>query len=121
MKAYKTQNFSKWAKKSQVTDEALTNTLTEIEKGRIDADLGSGLIKQRVATKGRGKSGSVRTLIAIKVHNRAFFVYGFEKSDRGNIGARELHGYRMAAKDLLNMTAQEISQLVKAGKLKELP
>lgn len=120
MRAYKTRNFSRWAKKSQVTDAALANALAQIENGLIDADLGGGLVKQRVASKGRGKSGSSRTLIAIQIHNRAFFVYGFEKSDRANISTSVLNGYRMAAKDLLAMTEHEINQLVEAGKLKEL-
>jgi hypothetical protein len=33
----------------------------------VDADLGGGLIKQRVARKGKGKSGGYRMLVAYRV------------------------------------------------------
>jgi hypothetical protein len=38
----------------------------------VDAELGSGLIKQRVSRKGQGKSGGYRTIIALRAGDRAF-------------------------------------------------
>ena len=53
-----------------------------MECGLIDADLGGGIIKKRVPLPGRGKSGSVRTLVASKRNGKWFFLYGFEKNDK---------------------------------------
>jgi len=45
-------------------------------------DLGGGIIKQRVARPGKGKSGGYRTVIAYRARNRAVFLFGFAKSER---------------------------------------
>ena len=55
-------------------------------RGLIDADLGGGLIKQRVARGGQGRSGGYRMVLGIRVKDRAVFVFGFAKNDMDNIG-----------------------------------
>src|ERR1700683_1838925 len=60
------------------------------KRGLIDADLGSGLLKQRVARAGEGRSGGYRTIIAYRAGDRAVFLYGFAKNERDNIGDDEL-------------------------------
>ena len=77
---YKHRGLARWVKKNQVTDDALAKAVAEIEKGLISADLGGGLIKQRVATKGRGKRGSSRVILTVRLANRAVFLHGFEKT-----------------------------------------
>jgi hypothetical protein len=57
----------------------LCKAVANAENDLIDANLGGGVIKQRVARDGEGKSGGFRTLILFKIGNRAFFVYGFAK------------------------------------------
>lgn len=64
MRIFVIKEFSKWAKACDLTDELLCNAVDEIELGLIDADLGGHLVKKRIATKGRGKSGSVRSLLS---------------------------------------------------------
>jgi hypothetical protein len=44
-----------------------------MERGLIDANLGGGIIKKRVALPGRGKRGGARTLVATNSANRWFF------------------------------------------------
>lgn len=56
------------------------------------------MVKKRVAVGGRGKSGGVRTLLAYKVDDKAFFVYGFAKNARANISANELKALKRLAK-----------------------
>ena len=56
----------------------------------MDADLGHGLIKQRIARSGAGKSGGFRTIIAYRRGDRAVFIFGFAKNERDNIGADDL-------------------------------
>jgi hypothetical protein len=49
------------------------------ENDLIDANLGGGVIKQRVARDGEGKSGGFRTLILFKLGNRAFLFMDLRK------------------------------------------
>lgn len=58
-----------------------------VEAGLIDADLGSGLIKQRIARQGRGKSGGYRSILIVRSGERAIFVFAFAKSDKPVLSA----------------------------------
>lgn len=64
MRIFKTKNFSRWAVKENITNTDLKNAVKEIGVGLIDANLGGGLYKKRIAVGGKGKSGSARTLLA---------------------------------------------------------
>lgn len=55
-----------------------------------DADLSGGVIKQRVARAGQGRSGVYRVLIAYRTTDRSIFLYGFAKNERENIENDEL-------------------------------
>lgn len=89
-------------------------------KGLIDADLGGGVFKKRVALPGRGKSGSVRTLLATNRHDRWFFVFGFEKNDRTNISPKELEALQLLAGDLLSLKKEQIRRAIKDGTFLEV-
>ena len=71
-RVFKTRHFSRWVRKTELTDRALCDAIVEMEKGLLDADLGGDVVKKRVPLPGRGKSGSVRTLIATNKDNRWF-------------------------------------------------
>lgn len=77
--------------------------MARAEASRIDADLGGGVIKQRVARRGQGKSGGLRTIILFRRGELAFFIYGFAKSDRDNIRADELRTFRKLADEMLRL------------------
>jgi len=47
------------------------------ENGQVDADLGGGVIKQRIERPGQGKSGGYRTIIVFRQWDRAVFMYGY--------------------------------------------
>ena len=110
----------RFSSKNKISDEDLKKAITQIESGTIDADLGSGIIKQRIARKGQGKSGGYRSIIAFKKDDKAFFVYGFAKTDRGNIDKEELSAFKKAAKELLNLSDDYIDKLLKNKKLVEI-
>jgi hypothetical protein len=59
----KTKKFHKWAQKAGLADVALCQAVVEMLAGLIDADLGGGVVKKRVALPGKGKSGGVRTFL----------------------------------------------------------
>ena len=107
-RVFKTRHFSRWMRKTELTDSLLCEAVTEMVNGLIDADLGAGIVKKRIAMPGRGKSSGARTLIATNRGNRWFFVYGFEKNDRANIDADELVMVQVAAGELLAMQASQL-------------
>lgn len=44
-------------RKNDLSDDALRQAVTEMIDGLIDADLGGGVVKKRVAKSGQGKRG----------------------------------------------------------------
>ncbi len=120
MHQLKTRVFQRWQKKSGITDAALLAALAEMQAGLIDADLGGGVVKKRVALAGRGKSGGARTLLATNKGSRWVFVYGFEKNQRANITPSELETIQIVADGLLALTDQEVEAAVEDGALLEI-
>ena len=64
----------------------LCEAVARAEIGIVDANLTGGLIKQRVARSGQGRSGGYRVLVAWHSRSRAVFLYGFAKSERDKWG-----------------------------------
>jgi hypothetical protein len=120
MRVFKNAWFQKFARKEKISDAALYEAVARAGRGLIDADLGGGVIKQRVARPGEGRSGGYRTLIFFRVGTRAVFAFGFAKSDRDNISAEDEGILRSTAKLTLGLSDAEIDQLVDAGKLEEV-
>src|ERR1035437_9956460 len=116
----KTRHFSRWMRKTELTEAALCKAVAEMEQGLIDADLGGGVMKKRVPLPGRGKSGGARTLVATNRGDRWFFVFGFEKNERANISAGELEALQAIAVDLLKLTARDLDTQVETGALQEI-
>ena len=119
-RVFKTRPFSRWMRKSELTQEALCQAISEMERGLIDAELGGGVVKKRVPLPGRGKSGSTRTLLATNKRSRWFFVFGFEKAERANLTIRELVALKALAADLLQLSAAELDALVDSEALQEI-
>ncbi len=120
-RVFKIRHFSRWMRKTELSDAALCKAVKEMELGLIDADLGpGGLVKKRVALPGRGKSGGARTLVATNKTDRWFFVFGFEKNERANIEDDELAGLQSVAADLLKPGTRELDAAVANGTLQEI-
>jgi hypothetical protein len=119
-RVFKTRHFHRWMRKTDLTDLALCHAIAEMSAGLIDADLGGGVVKKRVAMGGRGKSGGARTLVATNRGARWFFVFGFEKNERANISNQELEALQVVAKDLLARTNEQLDQAVSDGALLEI-
>lgn len=120
MQVFKNKAFSKWAAKQGLSDGALLAALSEMDRGLVDADLGGHVFKKRVPVGGRGKSGGVRTLLAYRLGDKAFFVYGFAKNARANISDKELKVLKLYADTLLNYSKAELNKAVKSGALIEV-
>lgn len=119
-RVFKSRHFSRWMRKTELTDSALCAAVDEMLQGLIDADLGGGIVKKRIGLAGRGKRGGARTLIATNRGNRWFFVYGFEKNDRTNIADDELEALQDIAKQLLARSGQQLDDAVQDGSLQEI-
>lgn len=120
MAVYKTRWFDRWGRKQGLLDSSLCTAVREMSEGLIDADLGGGLVKKRVARPGQGKSGGFRTLVATNKGDRWVFVYGFQKSERGNIDSDETEALKKLASELLSLTAKAVVQSEQAGELIEV-
>ena len=120
MRIFKTKWVHRWAGKEGLTDASLRAAADEMRRGLVDADLGGCVFKKRVALPGRGKSGSVRTLLAFKQGHLVFFVYGFAKSARANISDVELKSLRRLADELLSYGDKQIDKALGAKELIEV-
>ncbi len=119
-RVFKTRYFSRWFRKIGLSDVALCHVVKEMEQGLIDANLGRGVVKKRLALPGRGKRGGARTLVATNKDDRWFFLFGFEKNERANITTEELEGLREITRQLLGMTSEQLDEAVRDGYLQEI-
>ncbi|WP_386082441.1 type II toxin-antitoxin system RelE/ParE family toxin [Vreelandella sp. F11] len=120
MRVFKNAWFERFAKKQKLTDTALLDAILRAEQGLIDADLGGGVIKQRVARPGQGKSGGYRTIILYRQADRAFFVYGFAKSQQSNINNEEQVAFKQAAQYILDLSEEHLSEMIRRGQFAEV-
>ena len=109
-----------YAQRERISDLALCEALDRANRGIVDADLGSGLVKQRVARFGQGRSGGYRMLSAFRRQSRAVFLYGFAKNERENIAEDELATARELAAAWLNADEAGVARSLSAGTLQEI-
>ena len=120
MRIFKNTQFSRFAEKEDISNEELKAVVAQLESGQIDADLGGGVYKQRIARQGEGKAGGYRVIVFFKNGDRSFFVFGFAKADMDNITQKQLKKMKETAKDLFLLTLNQLDELVNNGSFKEL-
>ncbi len=120
MQVFKTKWFARFARNEGIADKSLREAIERAERGLIDADLGGGLIKQRVARRGQGRSGGFRTIVAYRTRNLAVFFYGFAKSERANIDSNQLATARKFAAKWLAADSTSIKLAIEEGELLEV-
>jgi hypothetical protein len=120
MRIFKTKWFVRYARREKIKDAALKEAVSRAEKGIVDGDLGGGIIKQRVARPGQGRSGGYRTLLAYRSGVLAVFLYGFAKSDRENIEDDELQALLDIAGAWLGATGDDLDNQMKKGLAQEV-
>jgi hypothetical protein len=120
MQVFKTRWFGRFARREGIPDRSLREAIERAEQGLIDADLGGGLIKQRVARPGAGRSGGYRTIVAYRAKNMAVFLSAFAKSDRQNIGHGELLSLRATAVSWLKANKAAIREALESGRIEEV-
>jgi hypothetical protein len=120
VRIFKSRWFQRFTRNERIADAALHDAVARAEKGQIDADLGGGVIKQRIARPGQGKSKGYRTIIFFRRGVKAFFVYGFAKSQRINISDDEQEQFKQAAKLVLALTEAQLSVQLTRGDFVEV-
>lgn len=120
MRIFKNAWFGRFARREKIKDAVLKDAIARAERGIIDAELGGGVIKQRIARPGQGRSGGYRSIIIFQKGERAIFVYGFAKSDREDIEPDELVGFKKLAKKWFTFFDQKIAAMIKNQELTEI-
>lgn len=120
MRIFKTKPFARFADHEGIEDAALCDAVCRAEQGLVDADLGGGVIKQRIARPGQGKSGGFRSILLFRHGERAFFAYGFAKNDRDNIKKNELAAFRKLADEMLGLDDKTLRAATANGTIMEV-
>jgi hypothetical protein len=120
LRVFKTKEFARYSRRERIDDERLCEAVERAARGLIDADLGGGLIKQRIGRLGQGRRGGYRTLMAFSAKARTVFVYGFAKSERDNIGPDELEFWRRVASAFLAMDETKLRAMIDAQEITEV-
>ena len=120
MRIFKTKGVGRFARRERITDASLREAIERAERGIIDVDLGGGLIKQRLARAGQGRSGGFRMIVAYREAGRAVFLYGFAKSTLDNIEDDELQDLRAIGSGWLAASEGIITQALDDGDLQEI-
>lgn len=120
VRVFKNAWFGRFARKEKISATALWEAVERAEKGLIDADLGGGVIKQRIARPGGGKSKGYRSIVLFRQGEKAFFVYGFPKSELDNIRADEQARFKEMATHVLAMPQTLLEQLIANGQFEEV-
>jgi hypothetical protein len=120
VRIFKTRWLAKFVRGERIDDAGLIEAIERAERGLVDADLGGGLIKQRVARKGQGRSGGYRMIIAYRIKDRAIFLYGFAKNERANISPQQLAELQALAQGWLAASAATVKLNLASGALEEV-
>jgi hypothetical protein len=120
VRIFKTKWLGRFARRERIADETLREAIERAERGIIDGDLGGGIIKQRVARSGQGRSGGYRMLVAYRMGDRAVFLYGFAKRERENIDPDELLTLREIGAAWLAANTTRIARALKEDALQEV-
>jgi hypothetical protein len=120
MNIYLSKAFRRLAVHNGLTNTHIRRAVAEMNKGLIDANLGAGLFKKRIAMPGKGKSGSWRALLGFQAGKKAFFLYLFPKNSRDNIENAQLKALKHLTRFYLAMKPDEIKTALQCDELSEV-
>jgi hypothetical protein len=120
MRIFKTKWMVRYVRRERIANQSLREAIERAGRSSIDADLGGGLIKQRVARSGQGRSGGYRMIVAYREGSRAVFLYAFAKNERDNIGPDELLTWREIGAQLMAKGERDIARAIDERELEEV-
>jgi hypothetical protein len=121
MRRFKTKEFHRLCRKAHVTDVELRTAAKRAEEGKVDANLGSHLLKQHVSQGKGGQAGGHRAII-IFAHDRFMvFVHLFAKRDKANLTDKEKAVFKRVARAFVELDAEQVSLLLETKEWIEIP
>ena len=120
MRVFKNRWFVRFARQQGIEDTSLCAAIANADRGLIDADLGGGVIKQRIARPNEGTSGGFRSIVLFRSSDKSFFVYGFSKNARENIRKDELKGFKRLAGVMLGYDKAALTKALKSSAIVEV-
>jgi hypothetical protein len=120
VRIFKTRWLARFARREGIADKSLREAIERAENGLIDADLGGGLIKQRVARQGQGRSGGYRMIVGYRAKDRAVFLLGFAKNVQENISDNEVLTLRSQAEGWFLADEATLQEALEYGALQEI-
>ena len=120
MRIFKLKAFTRFQRRERIADKSLVKAVRDADAGIIDAELGGGIIKQRVARPGQGKSGGFRTVIAYRQGVRAVYLFGFAKNERANLDVAELAFWQQIGRDYLALNEKLVEAAIATEELSEV-
>ena len=112
MKKLSTKWFKKWSKKTKLSNQNLLDAIDTLETGLSTADLGNHLFKVRIKREHSGKSSGFRTIVLFKADDRAIFLFGFGKNEKGNIDKNELQYFKTLGNDLFSLDYKQLEKAI---------
>jgi hypothetical protein len=120
MQVFKTKQFARFVAQEGINDAILCEAVNRAITGLIDADLGGGVIKQRIAREGQGRSGGYRSIVLLRRNDLAIFAYGFAKNSQQNIDQSELKAFRKLAEVMLTFDGNGLQAAINNGTMIEV-
>ena len=120
MRVFKTKPFVRFAGREGIDEATLCDAVRRAEHGVVDADLGGGVIKQRIARPGQGRARGFRSIVLFRRGERAFFVHRFAKSHRANLRPDERKAFQALADALLGLDDAEVAAAMANGTIREV-
>jgi hypothetical protein len=117
---FKSRWFAHFARRQKITDRDLCDAVARAQRGLMDADLGGGVIKQRIARPQQGRSGGFRSIVLFQAERHSFFVYGFAKNQRDNISRNDLKEFRRLSDALLILNNAQLQPLLDEEEFSEV-
>lgn len=122
MRVFKNKWFTRWVNRENISDAVLLNAGAEVAAGKVEADLGGGLFKKRLARTGGGRRGGYRVIVGYRRPNteRIIFLYAFAKNEKANITAKEEAALSLVAESFVTTTDRQVQELLSAGSIWEV-
>jgi hypothetical protein len=120
VRIFKTKWLVRYARRQRIDDASLKEAMGRADRGLIDADLGGGIIKQRVARAGQGRSGGHRMLVAYRAAAAPRSSTRSPKTSATTSDPDELLTLREIGAAWLAVDAQHIAQAIERGILQEV-
>lgn len=86
----------------------------------IDCDYQDGVIKQRLARIGQGKSSGYRSIILYKSESHCFFVFCYAKNEKSDLTDKELKEFKELSREYLKLSDNQIQELIALNEFTEV-